>query len=167
MVSDTRPDESILDAERDIQAALGDRPLDFRSLQAISNIYRAAAAVRRRAERTVLVEHNLSWGGFTALWVLWVWDEMETAKLAAECGLSKGTLTGLLSTLEKQDLVRRERVEYDRRRVMVSLTDVGLATIEDVFPRFNQFETEMTGGLAHAEKDELARLLRQVINNAD
>ena len=167
MVSDTRPDESILEAERDIQAALGDRPLDFRSLQAISNIYRAAAAVRRHAERTVLMEHNLSWGGFTALWVLWVWDEMETAKLAAECGLSKGTLTGLLSTLEKQDLVRRERVEYDRRRVMVSLTDVGLAMIEDVFPRFNQFETEMAGGLADTEKDELARLLRQVINNAD
>lgn len=167
MVSDTRPDESILEAERDIQAALGDRSLDFRSLQAISNIYRAAAAVRRHAERTVLMEHNLSWGGFTALWVLWVWDEMETAKLAAECGLSKGTLTGLLGTLEKQDLVRRERLEYDRRRVMVSLTDVGLAMIEDVFPRFNQFETEMAGGLADTEKDELARLLRQVINNAD
>ena len=166
-MSDTRPDESILEAERDIQAALGDRPLDFRSLQAISNIYRAAAAVRRHAERTVLMEHNLSWGGFTALWVLWVWDEMETAKLAAECGLSKGTLTGLLSTLEKQDLVRRERVEYDRRRVMVSLTDVGLAMIEDVCPRFNPFETEMAGGLADTEKDELARLLRQVINNAD
>lgn len=167
MVSDTRPDESILDAERDIQAVLGDRPLDFRSLQAISNIYRAAAAVRRHAERTVLVERNLSWGGFTALWVLWVWGEMETAKLAAECGLSKGTLTGLLGTLEKQDLVRRERVEYDRRRVMVSLTDVGLAMIEDVFPRFNRFETEMAGGLADPEKEELARLLRQVIKNAD
>ncbi len=166
-MSDTEADESVLDAERDIQAALGDRPFDFRSLQAISNIYRAAAAVRRRAERTVLAERNLSWGGFTALWVLWVWGEMETAQLAAECDLAKGTLTGLLSTLEKQDLVRRDRVEFDRRRVVVSLTDVGLATIEDVFPLFNQFEAEMVGGLSDPEKDELARLLRVVINNAD
>jgi DNA-binding MarR family transcriptional regulator len=136
-------------------------------MQAISNIYRAAAAVRRRAERTVLAEQNLSWGGFTALWVLWVWGEMETAQLAGECDLAKGTLTGLLGTLERQDLVRRDRVESDRRRVMVSLTDVGLATIEDVFPRFNQFETEMAGGLSGPDKDELARLLRGVINNAD
>lgn len=166
-MSDTKPDESILDAERDIQSALGDRPFDFRSLQAISNIYRAAASVRRLAERTVLAERNLSWGGFTALWVLWVWGEMETAKLAAECDLAKGTLTGLVGTLEKQDLVQRERVESDRRRVMVSLTETGLATIEEVFPRFNRFEAEMAGGLSDADKDELARLLRLVINNAD
>lgn len=160
-------EETVLAAERDIQAALGDRPFDFRSLQAISNIYRAAAAVRRRAERTVLAEHNLSWGGFTALWVLWVWGEMETALLAAECDLAKGTLTGLLGTLEKQDLVQRDRVESDRRRVMVSLTDTGLATIEDVFPRFNDFEAEMADGLTDNEKDDLARLLRTVITNAD
>ncbi len=166
-MSESTNEESVLDAERDIRAALGDRPFDFRSLHAISNIYRAAAAVRRRAERTVLAERNLSWGGFTALWVLWVWGEMETAQLAAECDLAKGTLTGLLGTLEKQDLVVRERVESDRRRVMVSLTHTGLATIEAVFPRFNDFEAEMADGLSDTEKDDLARLLRTVITNAD
>jgi len=69
----------LLDAERDVQARLGDRPLDFDSLDAISNIYRAAAAVRQRAEREVLSDYNLSFGGFTILWVLWVWDDMEAA----------------------------------------------------------------------------------------
>lgn len=33
-------------------------------MQSISNIYRAAAAVRRRAEREVLAKASLSWGGF-------------------------------------------------------------------------------------------------------
>ncbi len=159
-------DDEMLRAEQDIQAVLGDRPFDFVSLQAISNIYRAAAAVRRRAERTVLAEHNLSWGGFTCLWVLWVWGEMETARLAAECDLAKGTLTGLLTTLEKQDLVERERLESDRRRVMVHLTDKGRGTIEAVFPAFNRFEGEMSAGLSDAEKRELAHHLRQVITNA-
>ena len=165
MAEPTETDE-ILAAEHDIRAALGDRPLDFVSMQAISNIYRAAAAVRRRAERTVLAEHNLSWGGFTCLWVLWVWGEMETANLAAECDLAKGTLTGLLTTLEKQDLVERERLESDRRRVMVHLTDAGRATIETVFPIFNEFEGQMSAGLSDTEKQELAHHLRQVITNA-
>lgn len=158
--------DDILAAEHDIQAALGDRPLDVVSLQAISNIYRAAAAVRRRAERTVLAEHNLSWGGFTCLWVLWVWGEMETANLAAECDLAKGTLTGLLTTLEKQDLVERERLDSDRRRVMVHLTAAGRTTIEAVFPVFNEFEGQMSAGLSDAEKHELAHHLRKVITNA-
>ena len=96
------PSERLLDAEVDIQARLGDEPLDFDSMQAISNIYRAAAAVRRRAEREVLAEAGLSWGGFTILWVLWVWGEMEAAQLASECDLAKGTLTGMVTTLEKQ-----------------------------------------------------------------
>ena len=160
-------DERLLDAERDIQARLGDQPLDFDSLQAISNIYRAAAAVRRRAERDVLADARLSWGGFTILWVLWVWGEMETARLAAECDLAKGTLTGMVSTLEKQRLVARTRVETDRRRVTVTLTSDGLQLIEELFPTFNGFEAEMAAGLDAGEKRELARLLRKVITNAD
>jgi len=165
-VSEPTGGDEILDAEQQIQAVLGDRPLDFTSMQAISNIYRAAASVRRRAERTVLAEHNLSWGGFTCLWVLWVWGEMETAKLASECDLAKGTLTGLLTTLEKQELVERTRLEADRRRVVVHLTDVGRTTIENVFPLFNAFEGDMSAGLSVEQKQALAHHLRRVITNA-
>lgn len=164
---DTAQDEQLLNAERDVQARLGDRPIDFASLDAISNIYRAAAAVRRRAEREVLSGYGLSFGAFTILWVLWVWDEMETARLAEECNLAKGTLTGMLNTLEKQDLVRRTRIEADKRRVLVSLTTAGEATISEVFPTFNAFEGQMSAGLTDEEKRELARLLRIVITNAD
>lgn len=156
----------LLDAERDVQARLGERPLDFASLDAISNIYRAAGSVRRIAEREVLAEHGLSFGGFTILWVLWVWEKMETARLAEECSLAKGTLTGMLTTLEKQGLVTRSRVPTDKRRVVVDLTDEGTAMIDKVYPEFNKFESEMTAGLKLEEKQELARLLRIVIGNA-
>ena len=99
-----------LQAERDVQARLGDQPIDFESLDAISNIYRAAASVRRRAESEILSQANLSWGGFTILWVLWVWGEMETAQLADECGLAKGTLTGFAGGLDtKRFLLDHER----------------------------------------------------------
>jgi len=157
----------LLDAERDVQARLGERPIDFEANRAISNIYRAAAAVRRRAERGLLKEYRLSWGGFTILWVLWVWGEMETATLATECDLAKGTLTGMLTTLEKRDLVRRQRSTTDGRRVLVSATDAGLAVIEELFPRFNQLEIDLVAGLSRAESEELARLLRKVITNAN
>lgn len=163
----TVPDErSLLQIEHDIQDRLRDESLDFASLLAVSNIYRAAGAVRRQAEREVLNESGLSWGGFTILWVLWIWGGMETSRLAAECDLAKGTLTGMLSTLERQDLVARRRLDRDRRRVTVDLTDHGRATIADVFPRFNQFEGTMTAGLTEEQKAELARLLRVVITNA-
>ncbi|MCP5029412.1 MAG: winged helix-turn-helix transcriptional regulator [Actinomycetia bacterium] len=154
-------------AERDIQATLGDHPLDFRSMQVVASIYRAAAAVRRRAERDLLAEAGLSWGGFTILFVLWVWGPMETARLAAECDLAKGTLTGMLTTLEKQGLVQRDRMVSDRRRVMVGLTDEGKSRSEKTGPLFNDFERQVTDHLDDGEKDELSALLRVVITNAD
>jgi len=157
----------LLRAEQDIRDRLDDHELDFVALQAISNIYRAASAVRRRAERDLLTDAGLSWGGFTILWVLWVWGEMETAQLATECDLAKGTLTGMVTTLEKQLLVERHRVTEDRRRVSVALTADGLALIEDLFPRFNSFERDMTDGLAHDQQLALAHLLRVVTKNAD
>ncbi len=163
----TVPDEQgLLRVERDIQERLRGEPLDFPSLLAVSNIYRAAGAVRRRAERELLNEAGLSWGGFTILWVLWIWGEMETSRLAAECDLAKGTLTGMLSTLERQDLVARRRLDRDRRRVTVGLTDGGQARIAELFPRFNAFEGAMTDGLSDEQKSDLARLLRVVITNA-
>jgi MarR family transcriptional regulator, organic hydroperoxide resistance regulator len=166
MTDESAATDRLLDAERDIQARLGTQPLDFASMEAVANIYRAAAAVRRRAEREVLSDADLSWGGFTILWVLWVWGAKETAALAGECDLAKGTLTGMLTTLEKQALVTRQRVATDRRRVTASLTPKGLELIEDLFPRFNDFEAKMSVGLSETEKGVLADFLRVIITNA-
>ncbi|MGH8947224.1 MAG: hypothetical protein ACRDXF_00075, partial [Acidimicrobiia bacterium] len=70
-------EDVVLEAERDIRSTLGDRALDFEAMLAVSNIYRAANAVRNRMEREVLGPAGLSWGGFTILFVLWVWGERE------------------------------------------------------------------------------------------
>lgn len=168
MSSDSTSTDSawLLDAERDVQRRLGGKQFDFQSLDAIANIYRAAAAIRRRAEGEVLAPYGLSFGAFTILWVLWIWDDMETSQLAQECNLAKGTLTGMLNTLEKRGLVERHRLESDMRRMMVCLTPDGEEVIAEVFPKFNAFEGEMSAGLTGPEKEQLADLLRRVTKNA-
>ena len=158
--------ESILEAERDIRRRLGDHPLDFGALLAVSNIYRAANAVRRSMERDVLSPAGLSWGGFTILFVLWVWGERETGLLAEDCGVAKGTLTGMLTTLERAGLVQRRGHRVDGRKVVVRLRQPGKDLIEEVFPIFNQHEARFTAGLEDGERAELARLLRVVTATA-
>ena len=158
--------EIVLAAERDIRAALGTRDLDFEALMAVSNIYRAATAVRNRIERDLLNEQGLSWGGFTILFVLWVWGQRETGDLARDCGLAKGTLSGMLNTLERSGLVARRRHSEDGRKVVVALEEPGAELIERLFPKFNAKEAEMTAALAPDETRELARLLRAVTATA-
>lgn len=162
-----RDPEVVLEAERDIRSTLDGRPLDFEALLAVSNIYRAATAVRNRMEKEVLGPAGLSWGGFTILFVLWVWGDRETGELAEEAGLAKGTLSGMLTTLEKEGLVARGRHPEDGRRVIVELTNAGTSRIEAVFPTFNRYEARLTDGLSAEETHELARLLRTVTATAD
>ena len=118
-------------------------------------------------EREVLSPHGLSWGGFTIMFVLWVWGDQETGELAEACGLAKGTLSGMLRTLERSDLVSRVPHDSDRRRVVVRLQRRGLETIESVFPEFNKREARFTERLQPDERRELARLLRLVTATAD
>lgn len=157
----------VLAAERDIRHRLDGLDLDFQALMAVSNIHRAATAVRRRMERSVLAESGLTWGGFTILFVLWIWGPMEVHRLADECGLAKGTLSGMIDTLERRSCVQRERLEADRRRVEIALTDEGEATIAAVFPTFNGEESVLVADLDVSQTDELSRLLRVVITAAD
>ena len=158
---------NLVAAERDIRDRIGDRGLDVAAMSAISNIYRAATVVRNHMEQTVLAEHELSWGGFTVLFVLWIWGPQETRHLAEEAGVSKGTLTGLIATLTKRELVTRAAHVDDKRLAIISLTTKGQSTIETAFPRFNAEETAAAASLSLKEQNQLASSLRKIIRTFD
>ncbi len=154
-------------AERDIRNRIGDQSLDFAAMAAVSNIYRAANVIRNHMERKVLADEDLSWAAFTVLFVLWIWGDQETRHLAAEAGVTKGTLTGVLKTLEKRGLAKRRGHAEDGRLVLVALEPKGLAVIERLFPAFNAGEAMVSASLSEAEKDQLATLLRKIIRSVE
>ncbi len=159
--------DDILAAERDIQSAIGDLEIDFDSLAAVSNIFRVANVVRYHMERNVLAPHGLSFTAFTTLWVLWVWGEREARHLAAEAGISKGTLTGVVTTLERRGLVERHTHPNDRRLVLIRATDLGVDTMADLFPRFNAEEAAVTADLSTSQKQSLASSLRSILRTLE
>lgn len=160
-------EDELLLAEQKVQAKLdeleGGHAIDLGALAAVSNIFRVASTARYHFERKVLVDHDLSFTAFTVLWVLWIWGEQESRHLAAESGISKGTLTGVVRTLEKASLVTRRTHPVDRRLALLSITNDGERTMEKLFPMFNQEEAAITQGLEPEEKRELATLLRRVL----
>jgi len=154
--------DELLPAERKVLAALGDRSLDFRAMWAVSNLFRASAAIRRHMEANVLAADRLSWTAFTGLWVLWIWGEMETRDFAGAVGISRPTATGVITTLEGRKFVRRKKDARDGRMVLVSLTAAGTRKIEQLFPLFNAEEVEVTSHLDAGQQDALAGLLRSM-----
>ncbi len=157
----------LVQAERDIRARIGGQALDFAAMAAVSNIYRAANVIRNRLERQILAGEDLSWAAFTVLFVLWIWGDQQTRHLADEAGVTKGTLTGVLKTLEKRGLTRRRAHDADGRLVLVSLEPKGMAVIERLFPAFNMGEASVSSGLTEEEKHQLAGLLRKIIRSVE
>ena len=159
--------DGLLPAERKIVEELGHLPLDFRAMWAISNVFRSGAALRRHLESTVLAEDRLSWTAFTALWVLWIWGEMEARDFAAAVGISRPTASGVLTTLQGRRYVRRRKASKDGRVVLVSLTPSGRTKIEELFPRFNAEETRVASVLSEEEQERIASMLRALLLRVD
>jgi DNA-binding MarR family transcriptional regulator len=160
-------DGELLPAERKVLERLGHLPLDFRAMWAVSNLFRTSAAIRRHMESKVLAADRLSWTSFVALWVLWVWGEMESRDLAAAVGISRPTSTGVVTTLERRGFVRRRKNAKDGRMVRVSLTQRGRKKIEELFPRFNAEESAVTSDLTPDEQDSMAGMLRSMLKTAE
>jgi DNA-binding MarR family transcriptional regulator len=156
--------DDLLPAERKVLEVLGDRPLDFAAMGAVSNLFRSAVAIRRHLEATVLAADRLSWTSFVGLWVLWVWGELGANGFADAVGISRPTATGVIRTLEARGLLTRRGDPDDRRTVVVSLTPQGLALIEALFPRFNAEEARVANALSPEEQQVLAGMLRRIQN---
>ena len=158
------PDYRTLSAtEAAVSGRLAAMTLDMPAMAAVSNVYRAAGAIRNHFEHTVLAPYNLTWTGWVVLWVVWIWQEIETRHVAAEAGISKGTLTGVASTLERRGLVARRPHPDDARRVLLSMTSSGLKLMAELFPQFNKQEALVVESLSADEIKVLAAALRKVV----
>ena len=72
------------------------------------------------------------------------------ADVAAALGVTSGTLTIAVKTLEQKGYVRRERDDADRRRVIVRLTDKALPALR----RHAEFHRALVTGATERLTDE-------------
>jgi DNA-binding MarR family transcriptional regulator len=136
--------------------------VDLQAMAAVSNIHRVATQIRNHFEQGVLRDSGLTWTSFVALWVLWIWGETQTRWLAEEVGVSRSTLSGVLKTLERRDLIVRRVHEDEGRLVVVELTAAGYELIEELFPRFNDEERFVVSGLSDDALRRMANSLRSI-----
>jgi len=137
-------------------------PIDYRAMAVVANIWRTSQAVKLKLERELLRACDLTWAGFSTLFIIWVWGPLEIRAIAQHQGVARATVTSNVTQLESNGLCRRVPSSTDRRLVRVELTEQGLALIEQLFPRFNAGEAEIAACLSFEEQEQLARLLRKV-----
>ena len=115
------------------------------------------------AEGAHLSGHEISQGRFTVLMLLNRCGESSTpAELAEEAGVTRATMTGLVDTLEKDELVTRKGDSADRRTVRVKLTASGRKLLDRVLPGYFALVAKMTQPLTLAERRQFVALLLKI-----
>jgi len=158
---------TLADTEKAMSAHVSDLPINYPAAAAVSSLYRAANAVRLHLTNSVLREHGLTWTGFVVLWVVWIWDGLETRRAAANAAISKATLTGVVKTLEARGLITRRVSDTDRRLVNLELTPAGATLMKELYPAFNAAEAEVVSGLSPRRLTELTSSLRSIVTDLE
>jgi DNA-binding MarR family transcriptional regulator len=140
---------------------------DFEAAHAVSSIYRAANAVRAYVSNEVLRHYDITWTGFVVLWVVWIWDGMETRHAAEAAAISKATLTGVVKTLEARGWITKVGRADDRRLVELYLTDSGKALMEELYPKFNAIEGKVVARLSSRRTKEMTKSLRDIVTTIE
>jgi DNA-binding MarR family transcriptional regulator len=118
-------------------------------------IYSTSAAFNR-VYRGPLRKLGLTYPQYLVMLALWTEDGVTVGRLGERLWLDTNTLTPLLKRIEALGLVTRRRSDVDERRVMVALTEKGLALRDSA--------AEVTGCIAESAAMSRAEISRLTVD---
>jgi DNA-binding MarR family transcriptional regulator len=117
---------------------------------------------------TALRHHHLSRAGREALAVLeGAGQPLSPTTLAQRLIVTTASITSLLDTLERRGLVERQPDPADRRRLLVAITDDGLALVDEFLPEVVALQTAVMAQLSEPQRRQLVKLLANVRDGLD
>ncbi|MGZ0074811.1 MarR family winged helix-turn-helix transcriptional regulator (plasmid) [Sphingobium limneticum] len=122
----------------------------------------------RRFDR--LLSYYLSPQGVkTGFWyylrVLWIRDGVTQKYLSDMTNVSENTTVSMIAAMANADLVKRQKDEVDRRKIIVTLTEKGKALEERLIGSVPLINEIATRGIDRTELDVCARVLTRMSDN--
>jgi DNA-binding MarR family transcriptional regulator len=99
----------------------GEVDFDLRILRALRRIMRAVDVYSRK----LIAEYNITGPQLVCLSHIVNGEGVTLSRLSRAMYMSPSTVNGILARLEAKRLIRRERKDPDRRKVIISATDEG------------------------------------------
>ncbi|KNY32311.1 MULTISPECIES: MarR family transcriptional regulator [unclassified Agrobacterium] len=145
-----------------------ERPdLDVGPMGLLGRLHRLSTHLSREVE-AVLLKHGLSSSAFDVLATLRRAGppyRLSPGDLLAMTMVSSGTMTNRIDQLEKVGLVERIHNPQDRRSVLISLTERGLAIVEDAVGAHVENQHRLVAHLSEEERAALNGLLKRFLRD--
>ncbi|MFX1456350.1 MAG: MarR family winged helix-turn-helix transcriptional regulator [Promethearchaeota archaeon] len=129
-----------------------------------SDIFQLIGILNKKYEklqRNIVKNDNLTPPQYSILTQLWESDGKQFKELASACCCSPSTITGIIDTMEKNELVYRDANPEDRRSLLVKLTEKG-KKIENITPPIKVVLTNCCEGFTTKDVEKLTQLLHKL-----
>lgn len=117
-------------------------------------------------QRQTVREADLTAPQYQTLRLLWARDAQPFKELANSNGCTPPTMTGIVDSLEKKELVSRQPNPADRRSLLVTLTEKG-KHLEGTTPNLDRIYAGCCVGLNVDEFRQLGALLEKLHRSLD
>jgi DNA-binding MarR family transcriptional regulator len=136
--------------------------------ECVLNAYVLAALIDRASQAFVRAEGLPSLSAFNVLTILHgAGEPLRPSEIAERLMVTRGTLTGVLDTLEARGLLTRARHERDGRGQLVALTGAGKETVRAMRPRLHRAERVVVAGLTADEQAVFVDLVARMQSAAE
>src|SRR4051812_37355105 len=100
----------------------------------LAHLIRDASKGLKRALHMRLVEHDVSYGHWTFLRILWERDGLTQRELSIEAGVMEPTTFAALKAMQKLGYVKRRQTAENKKNVYIDLTPKGRALKAKLVP---------------------------------
>ncbi|MCB9481210.1 MAG: MarR family transcriptional regulator [Desulfobacteraceae bacterium] len=116
-------------------------------------------------EQSVVEGTGLTLAQTHTIEILGTSDSMKMKDLALKMGVTTGTLTVMIDTLENKGFVKRTKNPEDRRSYVIMLTEKGRIYYKKHSDFHVELTRECTSGFSESDMEKFEFLLREFIKN--
>jgi DNA-binding MarR family transcriptional regulator len=131
----------------------------------LAHLVKEATRAFIRALHLRLAEHDVSFGHWTFLRVLWERDGLTQKQLSDAAGVMEPSTFAAVTAMERRGYVTRTRRDGNRKNVYVELTATGRALRHKLVPLAEEVNRIGVAGIAEDEIMVTRRVLQAIIEN--
>jgi DNA-binding MarR family transcriptional regulator len=139
-----------------------DRAAELSAVACIQSLQRTEGLLAGRLN-TRLRPYGLTSATFNVLAVLLATKRsLSPCDIGEQLNVTRGTVTGLLDSLERQRLVQRRPHPEDRRMLLIELTGEGRELLQRLLPEYQQGMDELLACLSESERETFTQVLAKI-----
>jgi DNA-binding MarR family transcriptional regulator len=131
----------------------------------IAHLVRLAGRGFARALQIRLAAHDVNFGHWVFLRILWDEDGLSQRELSARASLTEPTTHTALQRLEALGYLERRKLGANKRRQHVFLTEIGQSLRHQLEPMAFEVNTVALDGIGEADQSLLREMLVTIIGN--